>query len=712
VRSQRFSVQTSPLKTQSSNSTLSYALPPPLSFQPSPLPVESQSLQTSSPHDAFFSAYSNNASPSSTFNPLGTTPSPSHDSRPWPTEQHHHNPTFATLASGFDRHPQPPSFQPVQLPQQYQNYQPHPLPAYPQSQGGYQHQSTFSRGTTVGGGGGAGRSGLPQEWLAQGTGLPQRPPSAGGWVAPQRGASPGYAALMGARMAQEAVAGGGLAGRGPRAHQASVSPGPDDEVIPTAIVIKSIPFACPKEILLSEMEALGLPPPFAFNYHYDNGQFRGLAFANYATEEQAAVTVQALQGFELQGRKLRTEFKKVLKEGEKEKIERDKAVRRMRSMGMTVGGAGDYRQQPQPPPQQGYSSPVKGGWDRRAGSQSGQQVYGGYAPQTYQAGWRGHEEQEDYGRLVNGQFSSAFGHQSRQPSYSTFSIEPFGPQPTLDNFGSPPSDPGTSISSRMPTSTTTASSSDVPQTPGLDCDSSDGLQGAHLDLNEAQSLEIYSRVLIFKDDSLRDELSFARTLGHAQRRIVHLVARKLALESRSVGQGDDRHVIVYKSSARPNSLAAPAASKALRHSASTLGRQTQPAAFLSPEASLPPVSLRGKKSMPDFRTPGGAGLFARHSSHSLRGTLPSKGSGGGYTGGIFASGFFDGPQVTEEDEAKWRSSGASPVGTGSPSLSVTPAEGDDAASAVTTSGNGNGVMRMPKGPGDGGWWGAGVNGHE
>lgn len=48
------------------------------------------------------------------------------------------------------------------------------------------------------------------------------------------------------------------------------------------------------------MEDLRLPPPFAFNYHYDNGTFRGLSFANYRNANDAALTVSALNGFDLQ----------------------------------------------------------------------------------------------------------------------------------------------------------------------------------------------------------------------------------------------------------------------------------------------------------------------------------------------------------------------------------------------------------------------------
>ena len=79
--------------------------------------------------------------------------------------------------------------------------------------------------------------------------------------------------------------------------------------------------------------SLNIPTPYAFNYHLDTqGAFRGLAFANFRQASDADAVVAALNGFDVQGRKLRVEYKKVLQAGEKERIEREKALRRMRSM--------------------------------------------------------------------------------------------------------------------------------------------------------------------------------------------------------------------------------------------------------------------------------------------------------------------------------------------------------------------------------------------
>lgn len=108
----------------------------------------------------------------------------------------------------------------------------------------------------------------------------------------------------------------------------AVSPETDDELIPTAIVIKNIPFAVKKEQLVQLMTEMNLPLPYAFNYHFDNGVFRGLAFANFTSAEETATVIELLNHFELQGRKLRVEYKKMLPLQERERIEREKRERR------------------------------------------------------------------------------------------------------------------------------------------------------------------------------------------------------------------------------------------------------------------------------------------------------------------------------------------------------------------------------------------------
>lgn len=101
-----------------------------------------------------------------------------------------------------------------------------------------------------------------------------------------------------------------------------------DELIPTAVVIKNIPFAVKRDQLLDAMQQLGLPLPYAFNYHFDNGVFRGLAFANFHSPAETSVVVAALHGREMGGRKLRVEYKKMLPAGERDRLEREKRERR------------------------------------------------------------------------------------------------------------------------------------------------------------------------------------------------------------------------------------------------------------------------------------------------------------------------------------------------------------------------------------------------
>lgn len=102
----------------------------------------------------------------------------------------------------------------------------------------------------------------------------------------------------------------------------------DEDVIPNAIVIKDIPFAIKKEQLLDIIQEMGLPLPYAFNYHFDNGIFRGLAFANFSTPEDTSRVISDLNGKEINGRKLKVEYKKMLPQAERERIEREKREKR------------------------------------------------------------------------------------------------------------------------------------------------------------------------------------------------------------------------------------------------------------------------------------------------------------------------------------------------------------------------------------------------
>ena len=239
--------------------------------------------------------------------------------------------------------------------------------------------------------------------------------------------------------------------------------------------------------------SLAIPTPYAFNYHLDqSGQFRGLAFANFRQAADADAVVAALNGFDVQGRKLRVEYKKVLQAGEKERIEREKAIRRMRSMQLEKEQAAMQQQHQQ-----------------SAYDEFGTVLSTPFTPQR--------------------SFSASNVYQSQQ--YSPPQMPPL-PTSQSYNVSSPP----------LPS-----------VSPGL----GGGVKSPsnELDLNDPSTLEIYSRILLFKDDPMRDELAFSRALTAKQRRVVHLVAQKLGVYHYSVGEGEERYAVVTRID--PNPVSGP-----------------------------------------------------------------------------------------------------------------------------------------------------------
>ncbi|KAH6918764.1 RRM/R3H domain-containing protein [Coprinopsis sp. MPI-PUGE-AT-0042] len=397
--------------------------------------------------------------------------------------------------------------------------------------------------------------------------------------------------------------------------QSTGTAGSDDDIIPTAIVIKNIPFNVKRETLLDIIASLSIPTPYAFNYHLDQqGQFRGLAFANFRQSVDADAVVVALNGFDVQGRKLRVEYKKVLQAGEKERIEREKAIRRMRSMQL------EKEQQAAVPQKNTY---------------------------------------EDYGNPIAYSQRSFSSGSPFQPS-SQYSPPPIASMPT----------PSFSMPMPVPVAPTQA-----PPAPSSD-------KGfGELDLNDPSTLEIYSRILLFKDDNMRDELAFSRTLTAKQRRIVHLIAQKLGVYHYSVGEGEDRYAVVTRID--PNRQQQHQAPPSLRQP-HTLSRT--PSAYLNPSSASQSnhASLRVKKSMPDLKTLHSQAprLASRASNGNIRegyATIasPSRRISAGF-GSLFSNGNFGG------------GSSIPPV----PSLPASLNGNHDSP---------GGVVRQPRGPGVGGF---------
>ncbi|KAG8929240.1 hypothetical protein FRC01_004642 [Tulasnella sp. 417] len=348
----------------------------------------------------------------------------------------------------------------------------------------------------------------------------------------------------------------------------------DDDIIPNAIVIKNIPFTVKRETLLEIIASLNIPTPYAFNYHIDtNGQFRGLAFANFRQAADADAVVAALNGFDVQGRKLRVEYKKVLQAGEKERIEREKALRRMRSMQLEKerdsitrngNGAGDWdafspvHNAPMP-----VAAPL--------GSDIG--GVGGVNPLMPGMPAPSPTTTRSYSSVGLG-----------MPNQSPIGVSGTSMQSMPQPYPSPP-----------PMGSTPAKAAAA---------------ASELDLNDPSTLEIYSRILIFKEDRMRDELAFSRNLTPKQRRIVHLVAQKLGVYHYSVGEGEDRYAVVTRIP-REDGPRQP-----VRHTSQTLHRSpsaylnpspgslatSQSSNGLSPHGGLASAGLRYKKSMPDLNS--------------------------------------------------------------------------------------------------------------
>ncbi|KAL7414074.1 hypothetical protein BDY24DRAFT_369991 [Mrakia frigida] len=396
------------------------------------------------------------------------------------------------------------------------------------------------------------------------------------------------------------LAGGlGAGGAGPFAMGPGVGGGMDDDVIPTAIVIKNINFNLQKEDLLRTIESLGAPLPYAFNYHMDQGVFRGLAFANFRSPLEADAVVAALNGYDVGGRKLRVEYKKVLQAGEKERIEREKALRRMRSIQAIppehhqLTNANQHMSQQQ---QQQQQLLVPAQIPGQQGQQQQQQQPGPDRERERDDSYPGIQPVSLGLGLGASRGSSGAGSDQQQQQQGQQQQQQQGVP--LGQAGSIPIVQVTSQGREREGSFG-----------GFEDRASDGSgskpsKSAELDLNDPTALDIYSRVLVFKEDRMRDELAFSRTLTALQRRVVHLVAQKLGVYHYSVGEGDERYAVVTRSEGRNGA----ADRQTLRHHAS---RPNLPSHHPNPllqnaqsqnqnlYASSPP-SLRNKSSMPDL----------------------------------------------------------------------------------------------------------------
>ena len=321
---------------------------------------------------------------------------------------------------------------------------------------------------------------------------------------------------------------------------------PDEELIPTAIVIKNIPFAVKKEQLVELMTHMNLPLPYAFNYHFDNGVFRGLAFANFTSADETAQVIEILNHYELQGRKLRVEYKKMLPLQERERIEREKRERR-----------GQLEEQHRP-----------------------------------------------------------IGGPSLQSQQSMSSISSHRPPNTPSPIGTRNELPGMHSFMILIYSVLTKADQDV-------------------DLNDPQTLNYYTQLMLFREDRSRDVHVFPSTLTPTQRRMVHTLAHQMNLAHISRGEGEQRQVHIFRANQVPQGISPP-----LPQNSAALGQSSQRvlnrAATIdfnearSSEPGLYNSTLRGQQSsgflgIPD--SPSGFGaqtnLRAAKSVADLRSFTPS-----------------------------------------------------------------------------------------
>ena len=83
------------------------------------------------------------------------------------------------------------------------------------------------------------------------------------------------------------------------------------EIIPTAIIIKNIPFDYTQGDVFHLLSQMKLPLPYALNYLYDKFlKFRCMAFATFNSSEETRQVVQELHGQLASGRRLNVQFKR------------------------------------------------------------------------------------------------------------------------------------------------------------------------------------------------------------------------------------------------------------------------------------------------------------------------------------------------------------------------------------------------------------------
>ncbi|KAF7876303.1 hypothetical protein EAF04_001399 [Stromatinia cepivora] len=101
------------------------------------------------------------------------------------------------------------------------------------------------------------------------------------------------------------------------------------EFIPNAIEMNNIPCSGARQELVNLMLNMGLPSPYAFIYHFNNGIFRGRAFAYFVNNSETRQVIDAMHNLKLGGKSLRVEYKRYVPQPGEKRLLHSTATRGM-----------------------------------------------------------------------------------------------------------------------------------------------------------------------------------------------------------------------------------------------------------------------------------------------------------------------------------------------------------------------------------------------
>ncbi|KAJ2121259.1 Peptidyl-prolyl cis-trans isomerase pin4 [Coemansia sp. RSA 720] len=335
-----------------------------------------------------------------------------------------------------------------------------------------------------------------------------------------------------------------------------------DDAIPNAIVVKNINFAIKREELLQTIADRGLPLPYAFNYHFDGTMFRGLAFGNFRTPEEAARVIVGLNGVTLLGRPLKVEYKKALP-------------------GMM------------PPPHPNTIAMM---------TSSNHSMPQSDAHGEYGSVQQGSHTQSNMYQQQQGSHAQSNTYQQQQQQQQQRYDQPI-PRPRRSQNGDAMERPRSMMvlpSAMSVPETVSAQNKSQQQTP----DPAQGANNDMIDLDDADTRSVYDLVSGFRHNKSMGELEFPSGLNTRQRQIVMLVAERFGLNHETKSDANGRTVRVYKgldtllegAEVRRRSVASPSGAPVVGGRYASAGR-SRPASMLYPDN----MSMNGLASPPPQR---------------------------------------------------------------------------------------------------------------